>query len=228
MSFSDIRKRAESGESFAQTFTGFMLEHGLLVIEDRARARGWYERAADRNFAPAQYALFLLLEHDSAKEAFEWLRKAAESNYPAAQYTLASYHLDGTPPATADNELALSHMTSSAEAGFRPALRRLAMMHEDGVGGIADPAKAGDYLRRAAESGDHVAAVMLGERLLKSHNDTEVSEGLEWIYSAAKNAEPSAFKLLARVYGEGLFGVEKDQEVAGLFEALTHVRDWLY
>ncbi len=224
MLLSGIRERAESGDAFGQALLGFLFEHGMLVTPDEDVARKWYERSAEQDFAPAQYALFALLENDHPEDAHEWLCKAADSGYPAAQYILASRQMKGTGPVKADTKLAFRSMTHAADAGYRPALRGLAMMYEDGVGVEANPEIARTYLLKAAQGGDSVAAVMLGERLLARDDKDAISEGLRWIYSAAKNAEPTAFAILARVYQEGLYGIKEDRKAAELFESLNQLQ----
>jgi TPR repeat protein len=63
------------------------------VVKDHAEAAKWYRKAAEQNYAEAQYNLGLGyykgegVAKDQA-EAVKWYRKAGEQNYAEAQYNL--------------------------------------------------------------------------------------------------------------------------------------------
>ena len=65
--FQDVERRAKFGDPFSQVLFGFFLEHGWRVAPDKEAALQWYERAANQDFAPGQYALAFLLD-DSESE----------------------------------------------------------------------------------------------------------------------------------------------------------------
>ena len=76
-------------------------QFGRLLRQGRRRGEGsveavkWYRKAAEQNYAKAQYNLGVCYEHGEgvAKdpvEAVKWYRKAAEQNYAKAQKIWAS------------------------------------------------------------------------------------------------------------------------------------------
>ena len=70
------------------------MEEELFPVRRRpVEAVKWYRKAAEQNYAPAQYNLGLCYEHgngvaENRVEAAKWYRKAAEQNYADAQYNL--------------------------------------------------------------------------------------------------------------------------------------------
>ena len=63
------------------------------MAEDDVEAVKWYRKAAEQNYAPAQYNLGLCYDHgdgvaENQVEAVKWYRKAAEQNDAEAQYNL--------------------------------------------------------------------------------------------------------------------------------------------
>jgi len=62
----------------------------------------WYRKAAEQNYAPAQYNLGLCYEHGNGVaanrvEAAKWYRKAAEQNYVDAQFNLGMSYEEADP-----------------------------------------------------------------------------------------------------------------------------------
>jgi hypothetical protein len=77
---------AESGDLNAQLYMGQIYEKGLGQAPDAEAAQRWYQRAADRGFAPAQTALAMLYEQGKIggapdlMKALSLYRKAANLN----------------------------------------------------------------------------------------------------------------------------------------------------
>jgi TPR repeat protein len=75
------------------------------------------------------------------------------------------------------------------------------------------------HLERAAEAGEPRAMTLLGERLmLGDRAPKDVTKGITWLERAGLNADPEAYKLLARHY-RGEFGAAQDLPKAA--DALT-------
>ncbi len=87
---SNLRSKANAGESAAQFKLAELLESGLGVPQDYIEAAAWYRKAADAGNAAAQnnlgamYALGHGVPADS-KEAFHWYMRAASEGFAAAQ-----------------------------------------------------------------------------------------------------------------------------------------------
>lgn len=87
-------KDAKKGNALAQRNIGLMYQKGEGVLPDMSKARFWLERAANSNFADAQYDLgmFYLSGNfnnmpDENRAAF-WLKKAAEQDHELAKARL--------------------------------------------------------------------------------------------------------------------------------------------
>ena len=213
----DIQRRAESGDSFAQTVFGFLVEFGFGVIPDDGRARLWYERAASANHKEAQYeyAQFLLRQGDE-DDAIVWLRKSAESKYAPALSLLGGVYVEGglVPQ---DTSLGLKLINDAASQNHVPSLRYLSSVYEKGVLVKKDAALSGELLRKAAELEDAGAQYLFGTLLLDSKNKKEQMEGVNWIFKAAEKNNKYANLFLGEMYGLGLHGIKKDQNLSEFF-----------
>ena len=219
----DVRKRAESGDPFAQTLLGFLLEHGLRMAPDADAAREWYSIAAGNDYPPAQYALSQLLSQSEAAVSLDWLRRAAEAGYPAAQFLLG-YSYDFGHNTEADHDLALHWMKLAADGGFIPAMVHLSFKYHEGMWVSKDSELDLKYTRQAAELGDATAAFSLGSRLVQDEDKEAVAEGLKWIRKAAKKDNHYAYSFLARMYAHGLYGVPVDKEIASVLRSRGQIK----
>ncbi|PYX93659.1 MAG: hypothetical protein DMG67_03655, partial [Acidobacteria bacterium] len=83
---SNLRNKANAGDSAAQFKLAELLESGLGVPQDCTEAAAWYRQAANRGNAAAQnnlgamYALGHGVPADS-KEAFRWYLRAAADGF---------------------------------------------------------------------------------------------------------------------------------------------------
>jgi TPR repeat protein len=94
------RRKADARGAEAQYRLGYLYEHGLGVLEDRAEATTWYRRAAERNDARAQYRLGVMHERGEGMaqdlaEAARWYRAAAIQGSALAQTKLGLMHQSG-------------------------------------------------------------------------------------------------------------------------------------
>src|ERR1017187_10160622 len=87
----DIRAKAAQGDARSQCELGAAFAWGSLgVAKDHAEAVKWYRKAAEQNFAQAQFSLgFRYAKGEGVskdyEEAVKWWRKAAEQNHAKAQ-----------------------------------------------------------------------------------------------------------------------------------------------
>lgn len=57
-SVESIKMKAENGEAYSETVLGAIYEFGLRgASKDVAEAMKWFRKAAEQNFAPAQYEM---------------------------------------------------------------------------------------------------------------------------------------------------------------------------
>jgi TPR repeat protein len=78
-----------------------MYAYGIGVPKDVVEGVRLYRRAAELDYAPAQYNLAIYYEtgrgiKKDTVEAIRWYLKAAELGFAEAQYTLGMYYRDGT------------------------------------------------------------------------------------------------------------------------------------
>src|SRR5882672_7128534 len=94
----EVKAKAEAGDAESQVELGRRYDKGEGVVKDQVEAVKWYRKAAEQNYAKAQYNLGVCYERgygcrdgvaEDDAEAVKWYRKAAEQNYAAAQYNLA-------------------------------------------------------------------------------------------------------------------------------------------
>jgi TPR repeat protein len=164
------------------------------------------------------------------KKAAEWYAKAADQKYPNAEYNLAVYYVHGTG-VPKDDARAFALFSSAAAAGNARAPRWLALMSEEGkapiehsqtqqrrssttispthtsssttigTSGVADHAKAFEYMKLAANQGDAVAQYRLGQWYRVGRPDLPRNEQLSLAYlkAAADQGHPGATLALKEI-----------------------------
>ena len=120
-------------------------------------AMRWYERAAERGSAQAEFYLGVMLENGvrgepDAEAAAGWYLKAAEQGRVEAQSRIAEMYYEGRGVARAPTD-ALRWFEAAAEGGWPSAQYNLALMYERGIGGGANAKRAVRWYERAVESG---------------------------------------------------------------------------
>lgn len=168
-----LTARAESGEAKA------MFELGLLydlpekqdAPLDLARAREWYEKAAEAGHAWAQFALGNI--HEKAEgtprnhlAARKWYLAAAHQHVAEAQMHLARMLQAGRGGPTDLAEAAMWY-ERAANGGHELAATNLALMHLDGTAPQASLPKAVELLEFAADKLDGLAHLVLGDLHLR-------------------------------------------------------------
>ena len=93
------------------------------------------------------------------------------------------------------------------------AKRNVAASYALGEGVHQDGRRARAWYRRAARAGDVSALFDLGMMLLEGEGGApDLTEGRTLLVAAAEAGDPMAQKVLAHVFGVGLFGFEVDHE----------------
>ena len=138
-------KAAEHKDSAAEYRLGMLYESGLGGDKDSARAMIWFERAADDGSEDAQ----VRLGRKSPSEA-----KTIDSGY--FQYMIGVKMLRGEG-LEKDVPKGIAFLKKSAEAGYPPAMVRLAAVFADGSGVDRDEAQALEYCKSAIARDDKYA-----------------------------------------------------------------------
>jgi TPR repeat protein len=212
----DIRAKAEKGDAQSQYELGSAFFNGSLgVVKDEAEAVKWYRKAAEQNFAAAQYNLGVCYANGQGvakdeTEAAKWYCKAAEQNYALAQFNLGICYACGQGMAKADVE-AVKWFRKAAEQNLARAQWRLGAGYEYGQGVAKDETEAVKWHRKAAEQNFEVAQCVLGDCYATGQGVAkDQAEAVKWYRKAAeKNVLPAQYSLGFR-YFNGL-GAAKNQ-----------------
>lgn len=117
-------------------------------------------------------------------------------------------------------------MSHFASWGSPKAQFYLALFLHDGTGCQRDDAKALEYLRESAKSGNLNAAATLGEYLVNGTlGVTDATGGHRLLRDAAVDGSRKAAELLVRYYTDGV-GVEKDAARADFWKMVLELNSW--
>jgi len=184
----------------------------LLAIE-------WYRRAAEQNYAKAQYMLGVCYEEGIGVDkdealAADWYRKAVENLCKAAeygnvqvQYMLGICYDDGKGVAT-DEKLAAEWYRKAAEQGDANAQFVLGVCYEYGSITInRNQTFAAEWYRKAARQGHADAQFRMGEY-------GDAWHAANWYFSAAEQGHTDAQLKIAECYEVGKNGFGRDYSQA--------------
>lgn len=103
-----------------------MFLHGIGVTKDIKKAYSWYEQAAKKEDAEAQYIYgWYCLENTKEIEGIQYMAKSGDAGYADAVYDLASFFLQGSHSCEKDTHKAILLYEQAVSLGKREALNRL-------------------------------------------------------------------------------------------------------
>lgn len=157
-----LRQRAERGDTAAQNTLGNQLTQAQQFRE----ANSWFERAASRGFAPAQFNLGLAHELGrgypaDARAAFRHYLLAAEQGFAPAQFNVGNMYASGRGVAE-DQFEAVVWFRQAADKGLPEAQYNLGLAYESGRGIRSDEQQAARWYALAAGQGYARAQYNLG------------------------------------------------------------------
>lgn len=182
-----LREAADGGDPKAMFEIGNRYAEGRGVDADLKKAAEWYERAAELEFAPAEYRLGNLYEKGTGVSrniaaAMDWYEKAAKQGNASAMHNLAVLYAMGGDGGDADNDRAARWFLEAAELGVTDSQYNLGILSAKGAGmpqsleesykWFALVAKTGD--RDAATKRDEVAKALRPEQLEKAKQAAEL------------------------------------------------------
>jgi TPR repeat protein len=138
---------------------------GVNESKDNAKAREWYQKAADKGSVDAMVSLGALyasgqgVTQDYAK-AREWYQKAVDKGSADAMYKLGNLYDDGRGVAQ-DSAKAREWYEKAADKGSAEAMFSLGLHYDYGQGVAQDLAKAREWYQKAADKGDASAKARL-------------------------------------------------------------------
>jgi localization factor PodJL len=157
--------RAAPDEADGQIELDALFAEGAGVPQNPRQAFAWYERAAARGVAAAQFRLALALERGTGvvidrERAKVWYGRAAEQGHVRAMHNLGVLLAGGD---RADYTAAARWFARAAERGLVDSQFNLAVLHESGRGVTKDLRQAYIWFALAAKSGDTAAVRRLGQ-----------------------------------------------------------------
>lgn len=202
---------AQSGQTKnsaeAQYYVGILYRDGLGGIKKHQDIAAWWlEKAAARNYLPAQYALAQLhaknKNSDSElKKAFYWYEKAAENGHPLAQYKMAEHVMSSWQRTPEQTREAIKWYELSARNGQAFAANKLARLYESGKDIPKDEKQARYWAKTSAKLNDPEGLTLLGRYYIQgTGGPADIKKGPELIMKAARTGDPDAQYHLAEYY----------------------------
>lgn len=153
-----LRQAAANGEPRAAFEVGQRYAEGRGVAQNWVAALEWFRRAAEADFAPAQYRLASGLEKGVAgsrdiAEAKRWYQAAAEHGNVRAMHNLGVLYANERDIATA-----LPWFQKAGDLGLKDSQFNLGIIHALGSGVKQDLAVSYKWFSLAAAQGDQEAA----------------------------------------------------------------------
>jgi TPR repeat protein len=194
--------RPQDGSAFYSE--GVRYYYGRGVTQDYAKAREWYQKAADQGNVEAMYDLGVLYDkgqgvaQDYAK-AREWWQKASDGGDPAAMQSLGALYVHGQGVAQ-DYAKAREWWQKAADGGDPVAMHSLGALYFNGQGVAQDYAKAREWYQKAADQGNAAAMVGLGFLYEKGQEVAQdYAKARDWYQKAADKGDADAKARLSRL-----------------------------
>lgn len=208
-----IEARANQGHGVALYNLSYIHKYGLWgMIKNEKEANALLQRAADAGVAPAQVDIaFWYLSMDTPKATL-YFGKAATQDYPLAYYNLGVLYRE----ILHNDEKAVFYWRLAANHGYVAAQTGLAIMYENGLGGLAkDEEQAVLLYQLPADQGDDVAQNNLGVMHDNGRGGLkkDKEEAIRLFKLSAARGNEDAQKNLAVKYHYG-YGLKKDMKEA--------------
>ena len=202
----------------AQNMLGDMYKSGNGIEENLTEAIKWYRKAAEQDYAAAQFNLGIMyhdgngVEQDYV-EAMRWCRKAAEQDYVEAQEYIGLMYRIGRGVEQDDSE-AMKWFRKAAEQNYAAAQSWVGFMYQEGKGVEQDYAEAMRWYRKAAEQNDAAAQNNIGVMYQNGNGvEQDYAEAMKWYRKAAEQNYAVAQFNLGWMYHNG-YGVAKNDDEA--------------
>ena len=208
--FDEAVRAADAGGNARFAYAvALRLESGNGVGQDAARARTYFERAAERGLAPA---LLRLAQYDdlSAATRLDYLTRAAELGYSPAQASLATHYRDIDPQQWEHwlyKAAASGNVDAQVDIGRR-------LMRGDGV--QKDGLLASKYILDASKSGSVRALDALASLYLTGEGTVGQSQekAVAIMQQLADRGEAWALMQIGHIYANGFGGKPRNERVA--------------
>ncbi len=217
-------RAAEQGYAGAQCNVGMCYERSYgLPKKDMNEALKWFRLAADQGDAAGLFNVAYYYEKgagdvtQSWTKAFEFYLKSAERNHKVAQYNVGKCLYDGNGVEQNYEEARKWFQKSSAQ-DYPPALCKLGLCYEQGLGGLdQDYQKAVEYYQKSADYGDISASYYLGFCYFNGWGvEVNHRQAVYYYQISANKNHPPALNNLGYCHFHGL-GVNKNLLLAARY-----------
>lgn len=215
-----VRHLAEQGQAFEQNQLGLASLMSLVIGPDfhPTEALRWFQRAAQKGYAPAQVNLGVLYTNGWATPvnyaaALRWFREAASQHFAPAYFNLGILYMKGLG-VRQDYAEARRWFQQGADAGDTQAETNLGYLYDQGLGLPRNPATAARLYRQAADAGNALGQNNLADLYLRGEGlPRDYAQALTLFRQAAAQGSTGACIKLGYMYANGL-GVTRDPETA--------------
>ena len=221
-----VKKAAEQGDAYAQSWVGYFYENGYGTARDFGEAAYWYRRSADQGNRFSQNNLGECYYYGRGVErnyekAASWYKKAADQEFPSACYNLGWCYENGEGVAS-NRSLAISYYRKAAASGNENARQRLSKLGLSADGSSTTSAStassssssSGSHVDPStlanAQSGIDVSQFVVGQQYF---DDGNYEQAVYWWRQAAKQGYGKASLMLGNCYSKGV-GVERNVTTA--------------
>jgi TPR repeat protein len=217
----EIQKRAGVGDTAAEIELCGRFFTGTGARQDRAAARVWCGKAADKGDPTAEAVLGFLYGHGEGGAqdyalALKWYRSAADQGEVVSETNLGYLYLEGSGIPKSFEQAAF-WLDKAAEKGYAPAENGLGMMYYKGVGVPKDDSQALTWLRKAVNQGDPKAEDNLAFIYLSGNGvPQDYTQALSLFRKAAAQGDSTAQNDIGLMYYRGQ-GVPQDYSLAAMW-----------
>ena len=186
-----------------------------------------YILVSAKNIAVINYFFYLQLLHHN----FERTTMTEESTNDNSKEKVEVSDMDanfssGIAAFEAKNfKQSLQFLAPLAEAGDAESQHRCAIMYQNGLGIVANEAKAAEYMQAAAEQGHAIAQHGLGFMYMEGECvEQDAQQAVKWFTKAGEQGLVGSLTTLAMMYQEGN-GVDRNPEEANRLYKLAGFDD---
>jgi hypothetical protein len=154
-----FKMQAENGDTFAQYFLGECYLNGYGTAVDKPMAAYWYQKAAEKGNAEAQWSLANIYQEGCEQipkdtdKALYWYEQSASQGYVVSQHYLGTLYLSGIG-CEQNFEKALFWFNKAAEQGDDQSQYDLGLCYQEGKGVSRNQEMAIYWWRKAAALGN--------------------------------------------------------------------------
>jgi TPR repeat protein len=213
-----VQEMARKGHVFEQNQMGIASVLAISPDYNVKEAVSWFQRAAQRGYAPAQVNLAVMYSNGWGTRvdygaALRWLHAAADQGFARAYYNLGILHLEGQG-VRRDYDEAFRWFQKGADAGDSSAQTNVGYMYDQGLGCPRSPSTAALWYRKAANAGNPLGENNLADLYLRGEGVAQDdAEAFRLFQKAASQGLTGARIKLGYMYAAGR-GTQRDQQTA--------------